>query len=319
MRFRVADYFAGLGGVTLGAHRSGAVVVRAINHWDEAVKAHADNHPEVPHSCEDLTRFDPSRLEDFDCLAAGPACQGHSVAGGSTHRKRRKVKRTGPELAAHWDASRATAWSVIDCLEVRRPPAAMIENVPRFLKWALLPSWLTALAALGYRYRVNVCDTSLWGLPQERDRVVITALYGREAPAVEPPRSVTLATARDVIDFDDGEWTLVRKKVEATRSRVANGRRQFGRRFVMPYNGSGSGLTGRSLDRPIGTITAADRWGVVDGERMRMLTARESLVFQGFPPGYKVPARRDVWTELTGNAMPPVLAAAGVRALREAA
>lgn len=46
-------------------------------------------------------------------------------------------------------------------------------------------------------------------------------------------------------------------------------------RFVMPYNGSGSGLTGRSLARPLGTVTAADRWAVVDGDRMRMLSIRE--------------------------------------------
>lgn len=52
---------------------------------------------------------------------------------------------------------------------------------------------------------------------------------------------------------------------------------RFGERFVMSYYGFGSDLTGRSLDRPIGTITTLDRWAVVDGDRMRMITANEAM------------------------------------------
>ena len=310
MTLRVVDYFAGLGGFTLGAQRAGARVVRAINHWPVAVRLHAENHPDVAHSCEDLTRFSPERLESFDVLVGGPACQGHSNGTG-----------VSPDSPAHakWDASRATAWAMIDCAEVRRPRAIIVENVMPFLKWKLFGPWLDCLKGLDYGVKVNVCNTARWGLPQERDRVIVTAVYGREAPAVVPPAHVQMTTARDVIDFDAGEWTPVREKVEATRSRVANGRKAFGKRFVMPYNGSGSGLTGRSLDRPIGTITAADRWGVVDGDRMRMLTVEEALAFQGFPRTYKVPAKREDWTQAVGNAIPPVLAEAAMTAVMEAA
>lgn len=42
MTLRVVDYFAGLGGFTLGAQRAGARVVRAINHWPVAVRLHAE-------------------------------------------------------------------------------------------------------------------------------------------------------------------------------------------------------------------------------------------------------------------------------------
>lgn len=319
MTLRVVDYFAGLGGFTLGARRAGAVVVQAINHWPLAVEFHRRNHPEVRHDCEDLARYNPRRLADFDALVGGFACQGHSAAAGSENRKRTKVQRAPGELAAKWDDDRATAWSVIDCLEVRRPRAAIVENVPPFLKWTLFAPWLDALKRLGYDVRVNLCDASLWGVPQQRTRVLITAVYGREAPAIEPPQKVTLRTAGDVIDFDAGDWTMIAKKAEATRARVENGRRAFGKRFVMPYNGSGSGLTGRSLDRPIGTVTAADRWGVVDGDRMRMLTAAEYLAFQGFPADTMLPPKREDWTKMIGNAIPVALAEAGTRALMEAA
>jgi len=65
--------------------------------------------------------------------------------------------------------------------------------------------------------------------------------------------------------------------------RVANGRRSCGDRFIVPYYGSGSGTTGRSLDRPLGTITTLDRWAPVDGDRMRMLRADECRAAMDFP------------------------------------
>jgi DNA (cytosine-5)-methyltransferase 1 len=108
----------------------------------------------------------------------------------------------------------------------------------------------------------------------------------------------------------------VASKVPATQRRVANGRAAFGARFVMPYYGGGSGLTGRSIDRPIGTITTRARWGVVDGDLMRMVSAAESRAFMGFPASYLLPASGTEAMHLLGNAVPPPLAAAVLRALR---
>lgn len=306
---RVVDYFAGAGGFTLGAELARAEVVAAIDHWPLAVATHATNHPRVDHACEDLTRFDPRRLPDFDGLVASPACQGHARARGVA---------AGAEGDARWDSSRATAWSVIDCAEVRRPRWIVVENVVDFQRWALLPSWLDALARLGYRARVQVCDAARWGVPQERPRTIVTAVQGREAPEVRAPDLAPRPIA-DVIDWSAGPWSRVEDRVAATRARVARGRRDLGaERFVMPYNGSGSGLTGRSLARPIGTITAADRWAVVDGDRMRMLSIPELRAAMGFPVDYQLPPQRCHATQMLGNAIVPAVAASAVRACMEA-
>lgn len=306
---RVVDYFAGLGGFTEGAQRAGARVVHAINHNPVAIATHAANHPDVRHHCEDLTRFNPARLDAFDCLLASPACQGHSNGNG-----------VSPDASesAKWDDSRATAWSVIDCAEVRRPRAVVVENVPRFLKWKLFRVWLEALRALDYGVRVQIVNAADFGVPQDRPRVIITALYRREAPPVVAPMRLHQGVAT-VLDFNAGTWRRVADKVAATRARVANGRAAFGARFVMPYNGSGSGLTGRDIARPIATITAADRWGVVDGDRMRMLSLAEIRACMGFPSRYALPETREDATEALGNAIVPVVAEAAVRAVMEAA
>lgn len=306
---RVVDYFAGLGGFTLGATRAGASVVAAIDHWPIAVETHARNHPEVTHACEDLTRYSPARLPAFDVLVASPACQGHSPSRGVA---------SGSVGDARWDDSRATAWSVIDCAEVRRPRGIVVENVPAFLRWSLFPVWCDALSRLGYAPNVQVLNAADWGVPQDRPRVIITAIRGRTLPGVVAPMRAHRGIGW-VIRWDEGEWSPVARqgRSAATLARVARGRREFGDRFVMPYNGSGSGLTGRSLDRPIGTITAADRWAVVRGDVMRMLTVGEIREAMGFPDGYAVPATRENATKALGNAIVPAVAESAVRAVME--
>lgn len=306
---RVVDFFAGLGGFTEGATMAGCTVVHAINHNPIAVATHARNHPDVQHHCEDLTRFNPGRLDRFDCLVASPACQGHSLGSG--------VSADSPD-AARWDDSRATAWSVVDCAEVRRPRALVVENVPRFLKWKLFPTWLDALKRLDYGVRVQVVNAADFGVPQDRPRVIITALHRKEAPPVVAPMAPHVGVAT-VLGFDAGRWSRLSDKAPATRARAANGRTAFGERFVMPYNGSGSGLTGRDIARPIATITAADRWAVVDGDRMRMLSVDELRACMGFRQGYAVPSKREDATQALGNAIVPAVAEAAVRAVMEAA
>ena len=104
--------------------------------------------------------------------------------------------------------------------------------------------------------------------------------------------------AAAVIDFASGRWAQIHRPGRAARtlSRIAAGRRAHGDRFVMPYYGSGSGLTGRGLCKPLGTVTTRDRWALVDGDRMRMLTADEcrvqwdSLPTTGYPTATEMPS-----------------------------
>jgi DNA (cytosine-5)-methyltransferase 1 len=119
-----------------------------------------------------------------------------------------------------------------------------------------------------------------------------------------------------VLDFDSGTWSPIDKPGRAanTLARIAAGRAAFGSEpFVAPYYGSGSGTTGRSLDRPLGTVTTRDRWSLIDGDRMRMLTVAEYAGAMGFPADYALEVSRRQAVHLLGNAVPPPLAAHVVR------
>lgn len=290
---QAVDLFAGAGGWTTGATQAGVQVVAAVNHWITAVASHRLNHPSTLHRCQDVALIDPRDLPAHDLLLASPACQGHSRARGTDQ--------------PHHDASRSTAWAVVDVAEVTRPRFLAIENVPDFRRWALYPLWTEALRRLGYDLSENVLNASEFGTPQERERLFIVGVRGGCAPQIRPP-GLPGPSAKDIIDWDSPRFRpLSELRSSATHARIASGRARFGARFLAPFYGSGSGLTGRSIERPVGTITTLDRWLVVDGERARVLSIEECRKAMGFPAGYHLMGTRRAQLIQLGNAVcPPV-------------
>jgi len=292
---RTIDLFAGAGGFTAGALQAGADVLWAANHWPEAVAAHASNHPDTAHACQDLTQADFTRVPEHDLLLASPACQGHSIARGAER--------------PHHDALRSTAWAVIACVEAQRPGTVLVENVPEFLDWALFDVWAMALERYGYSVTTQVLDSSEFGVCQERKRAFVLARQDG-ALALESPR-LDPVPLRQVIDWDAGRWSSIASKVDATRDQAARAQAKHGDRCLIVYNGSRN--AGRSLDAPAPTITTVDRLAVLDGDRMRMLTLDEYRVCMGFDPSYRLAPRKKDAIKLLGNAVCPPQAAELVR------
>lgn len=300
------DLFAGAGGFSTGARAAGARVVWAANHWPTAVQWHAANHPETAHACQDLQQADFRDAPAHDLLLASPACQGHSRARGAEK--------------PHHDAQRSTAWAVVTCTEVHRPAAVLVENVPEYASWLLYPAWCAAMQALGYALAPHVIDAADHGVPQHRRRLFVVATRSRHPIALRLPQRPHQPIGA-AIDWSAGTWTPVHRPGRSARTlaRVAAGRARFGDRFCMPYYGSGSGLTGRSLGRPLGTVTTRARWALVDGDRMRMLSADEARAAMGFPAGYRLPDSPAQALHLLGNAVSPPVATDLVEALKAAA
>jgi DNA (cytosine-5)-methyltransferase 1 len=304
-RLRAIDLFAGAGGFSTGAAMAGCDVVWAANHWPAAVAVHAANHPETEHACQDLQQADWTRVPEHDLLLASPACQGHTPARG----------RERP----HHDAFRSTAWAVVSALECHRPELALIENVPAFAsRWVLFPAWCAAIHALGYAVAPHVVDCADLGVPQHRERVFVAITRSKHPIELRLPKADHVPASR-IVRFDSGRWSPIERpgRAAATLARIANGRRQHGDRFLTAFYGATKG--GRSLSRPIGTITTRDRWAVIDGDRMRMLMVDEAREAMGFPADYRLPEQPRDAMHMLGNAVPPVAACEVITALKEAA
>lgn len=300
-RLKAVDFFAGAGGWGEAARRIGLPVTLAANHWDIAVDAHRLNHTATRHVCQNVDLIDLTTLPDFDVLIASPSCQGSSRARGKER--------------PHHDAERASAWVVPQVLVTRRPRWVVVENVVEmreaFEHYAM---WRGTFEASGYGVAEAVLNARDFGVPQDRERLFVVARLGGPPPRVVSPGLPPVAIAK-FIDWEAGQWNPVSEKVAATRARVARAVADgLGDRFLVPYYGSGSGLTGRSIGRPVGTITALARWAAVKKDRrgrrvMRMLSVAEVRRAMGFPEGYLLPRNKRNATRLLGNAVVPQVAA----------
>ncbi len=173
---------------------------------------------------------------------------------------------------------------------------------------------------LGYAVSPYVIDAADHGVPQHRKRLFLLCTKSVAPIVVDLPKR-DHRPIRDVIEWDAPGWSPIAtpKRSARTLARIGAGRRVFGERFVAPYYGNGSGLTGRSVDRPIGTITTVDRWAIVDGDCMRMLHPREAKQACGFRSTFVLPANRRNAMHLLGNAVMPPVAADLLIALQRAA
>ncbi|TMS80563.1 DNA cytosine methyltransferase [Pseudoalteromonas sp. S554] len=296
------DLFAGAGGTSLGAKRAGVNISWAANHNPKAVEYHSINHPEVEHACQDLQQADWSLVPNHDLTLASPCCQGHSKASGTA---KKSIKA---------DKSRSTAWAVVDCLDAHRSPLAIIENVECFLKWDLFEAWEFAMKKMGYSLSINHVNAADLGIPQNRPRIFIVATRSKNPIALNLPK-VDHVPARTFIDtsFEGHKWDLVSNRVIATQNRVKHGRKKFGDVFLdAAYSGE---LGGRSLDKPVGTITTVNKHSLVMGEYIRPLTIKEMAVAQTFPDDYQFPAGATITKEMIGNAVPPVMAEKVIKAV----
>lgn len=93
----VIDFFAGAGGLSLGACRAGFNVTGAIELDKKAINTHIRNFPNTKHYEIDLSQIDASKLKDIlitdageiTGIIGGPPCQGFSYMG---HRNEHDVR-----------------------------------------------------------------------------------------------------------------------------------------------------------------------------------------------------------------------------------
>ncbi len=295
---RCVDLFAGWGGFSLAAESAGCEVLWAGNHWPMAVAAHAANHPDTTHVCQDLRQMDWAQLPEYEVLLAAPACQGHSQAAQPSR------ARSGRTRAYH-DALRATAWSVVDCAEVTTPAAIIVENVPDFLRWKLYPQWKGCLEALGYNVaETRIVASHLGTVPQRRDRLFVVATLG-DLPDLTFARQKEPAIGPH-IDWNRGTWKPVGSaRTAPARRRLTAAAERYPRAIVQHV----SHHKGLPVSEPIRTVTTQDQWAVVKNGLYRPLTVRENARAMGFPDSYAWPegaTRKDLIKGLGNAVCPPV-------------
>jgi DNA (cytosine-5)-methyltransferase 1 len=207
-----ADLFSGAGGLSLGLEAAGYRVVLAADHDPEAVETHRHHFGGLTLDWDLGKSGHVEKVAQLvsaagvELLAGGPPCQPFSRAGRSKirHRVRHGFPDPSEERRHLWRA-------FLEVVSKARPPAILMENVPDMAldqEMFILRTMVHELERLGYAVEERMVDTSRYGVPQFRQRLILVALHGGIAfhwPEAAPDQ-VTVWNAIGDLPSVKGGW-----------------------------------------------------------------------------------------------------------------
>jgi DNA (cytosine-5)-methyltransferase 1 len=209
-RLTLVDMFCGAGGLSEGFRRAGYRTVLAVDADAYAMRTYRLNHPEVDETamlCRDIRGFRNEAEEirritkdmPIDVLVGGPPCQGFSRAG-----LRAKAAHGAPKAGD--DERNHLYQEVVDLLEVLRPRAIVMENVPGMgeVKYedgsTFVDAARGAMKAAGYDTTTWLLNAAAYGVAQERIRRIIVGVRDGPAPQDPPPPTHHAPTLQHNVD-----------------------------------------------------------------------------------------------------------------------
>lgn len=207
-----ADLFSGAGGLSLGLEAAGYRVIMGVDKDREATETHRHHFGGLTVSWDlgdaDRVARVGQLIKDagVELVAGGPPCQPFSRAG------RSKVRHRIVNGFADPSEERRHLWrSFLEIVTIAEPQAVLMENVPDMAldkDMFILRTMVHELESLGYAVRERVVDTSQYGVPQFRQRLILVALRGKTAFTwpTPLPEQVTVWNAIGDLPSVEGGW-----------------------------------------------------------------------------------------------------------------
>jgi len=181
---RVFSTFTGIGGFEIGMHHAAMNVLgEGIQHIDVVGYSEIDKfaiqvfdkHFKGVQNYGDITKIEAESLPDFDCLVGGFPCQSFSIAG----------KRGG------FSDTRGTLFfDLARILRAKQPRLFVFENVKGLCNHdggRTFRTIISTIDELGYDCQWQVLNSKDFGVPQNRERIIIVGhLRGTARPQVFP-------------------------------------------------------------------------------------------------------------------------------------
>lgn len=205
-RFTFIDLFAGIGGFRMAMQNIGGKCVFS-SEWDlQAQKTYLLNYGEVPFG--DITKESVKSLipDGFDILCAGFPCQAFSISG----------KKKGFE-----DTRGTLFFDVCSIIKKKKPKVVVLENVKHLVNHDNKKTFqiiLSSLEELGYNVSYSILNSSDFGVPQSRERIIIvgTLVEKFDFSALQKAKPMKI---RDILEkkgnfeyLDKSEYTLIDPK-----------------------------------------------------------------------------------------------------------
>ncbi len=291
---------AGAGGQALGLEHAGFCHKAVV----EIEKDYCDilryNRPLWNVIRQDVRDFDGKPYYGcIDLLAGGVPCPPFSIAG----------KQLGK------DDERDLFPHILRLAYEINPKAVMIENVrglmdSKFIEYR--SHILNSLEQLGYRTYIKLINSSDYGVPQLRPRVVIIGIRNDisdtfEYPAPIEMRNNTVGTSLLSLMSENGwkgasEWAAKANRIAPT---LVGGSKKHGGPDLGPTRARKAwaelGIDGRGI---------ANEAPTPDYEGMPRLTPKMLAKLQGFPDDWVFGSKKTAACRMIGNAFPPPVAKA---------
>ncbi|GKV65547.1 MULTISPECIES: DNA cytosine methyltransferase [unclassified Sporosarcina] len=289
MEVKFIDLFAGIGGFRLGLEQSGFRSVFSSEIDENCKETYFANYGEMPEG--DITKIDAKDIDDFDILSAGFPCQPFSISG----------KQLGFE-----DTRGTLFFDILRIIKTKKPKVVLLENVKHLVhhdKGNTLKVILMSLRQLDYEVNWKVLNASDFGVPQNRERIIIIASRGKQFD-FDNLNTVEKPILRDFLDtegnfeyLDDTEYSLLINPTVQRSGLIFVGYRNKKIRVagVKPNTEHLSRVHKQpnriySVDGVHPTLPSQETSGrffiLVDG-RVRKLTINECYRITGFPKFFK--------------------------------
>ena len=287
--FTFIDLFAGIGGIRRAYQIEGGKCVFSSEIDKFACKTYEANWGEYPSG--DITKIEAKDIPKFDILLAGFPCQAFSIAG----------KRKG------FDDTRGTMFFEVErILEYHQPKCFMLENVKGLINhdkgntFRIMRDILEN--KLGYKIYYKVLNAKDFGVPQNRERIIIVGFKNHNIDFKFPEPTGEKTRLGDILERNPDPKYTISDKIWASHQR---------RKEMHKAKGNGFGYS-LFNEESVYTSTISARY-YKDGSEIlveqnnknpRRLTPREAARLQGFPDDFKLPCSdMQMWKQF-GNSVP---------------
>jgi len=164
--FTFIDLFAGIGGFRIPMQELGGICVFSSEYNYYAQRAYELNFGEVPFG--DITELDTNNIPKHDILCAGFPCQPFSISG---------------KMKGFEDTRGTLIYHVFEIIDKHKPEVVFLENVKHLVyhdNKKTLATIIQHLEKLGYIVSKKILNASDFGLPQNRERIIIIGHKGKK-------------------------------------------------------------------------------------------------------------------------------------------
>ena len=311
---KISSFFSGAGGLDRGFENAGFEIVYA-NEYDKAIWAtYRHNFPNTRLDERSIVDINNDEVDDCDGMIGGPPCQSWSEAGA---------------LRGIDDARGQLFFEYIRILEGKRPLFFLAENVSGILfnrHQGAFEQILGHFAHLGYNVSYGLLNANHYGVPQDRERVIIVGYLAQIGKFFEPPVEVTprptLEAIRDLADCacPAGEKNYSRGPLPVSNHEYMTGGFStifMSRNRVRPYSKPSFTIQAGGRHAPLHpqapemVSIGKDQRAFVEGAEhlYRRLTVRECARVQTFPDNHLfVYSKVADGYKMVGNAVPVTFA-----------